>query len=377
MNSTRRYRPVLEGLEPRELLAVVAAPLARPDAVGPVNVVQMRHAYSLDQLFHGAAAYNAHAGAGQVVAIVDAYHDPGLRAEVTTFSANAHLPPVHLTEALPQGDPGPDPAGQWNYETALDVEWVHALVPAARILLVDALGASAPAMLSAETYALAHASIVTDSWGSPAFAGDSLYDSYFQPPAGRRAVVTISAGDVHGQLNWPADTPSGLSIGGTTLNVSASGIYLGERLWTGSGPRGVVGFDADPASGVPVDVDGKWWQIGGTSLSSPCWAAVVALTDQVRQAHRLPVLGTPDVQVALRHLPSRDFHTGHGIPGRGSPVAARLVPALAAAPAQKLEIQETVPAAPPPITLTPDFVLRGHHAPRLRHHAGIVVAPLV
>ena len=47
-------------------------------------------------------------------------------------------------------------------------------------------------------------------------------------------------------------------------------------------------FDADPASGVAVydsydyGSSAPWLQVGGTSVSSPCWAGLIAIADQLR-----------------------------------------------------------------------------------------------
>src|SRR5437762_1732841 len=60
-------------------------------------------------------------------------------------------------------------------------------------------------------------------------------------------------------------------------------------LWRRGAPD--VAFDADPASGVPVydsyngGVRTPWIQVGGTSFSSPAWAAMIAVADQIGRAH--------------------------------------------------------------------------------------------
>ena len=103
-------------------------------------------------------------------------------------------------------------------------------------------------------------------------------------------------------------------MGGTTLTLDATGNYMGEVGWSGSGggvstieaqpgfQNGVVtqsklkrtipdvAFDADPASGVPVydttdfGATTPWETIGGTSLACPCWAGIIADVDGLRVA---------------------------------------------------------------------------------------------
>jgi hypothetical protein len=358
-----RYRPQLLCLESRDLLSVIAAslplppdPTVTPSAIGMVVPRQLIHAYALDQIasLKTPAAYNANAGKGIIIGVVDAFRDLTLAADLAAYDTAAHLPPAYLKEVFPSGDPGPDPAGQWQVETSLDVEEIHSLAPAAHILLVDALGSSLNAMLVAEQYAIAHSNIVTNSWGSVSFSGDQDLASFFSAPKGLRRIVTVSSGD-NGLLQSPADLPNVLSIGGTALNTSPSGIYQGETLWAGSGPKAIASFDADPASGVPVYVAGSWFQVGGTSLSSPCWAAVFALMDQIRVSKNLPTLDTLDVEAAFAKLAKHDWHQSPlgDLPGHGSPQAGRLVPDLAKATLQKLPPPKKTQAIIPPIQVSP------------------------
>src|SRR5205814_9453173 len=104
------------------------------------------------------------------------------------------------------------------------------------------------------------------------------------------------------------------SVGGTSLDASVkAGKYIAETTWnedaTGAGAtgggistlfsvpsyqssisglngRGVpdVAFDADPLTGVPIVVSQQGATlivpVGGTSVGSPAWAALVALANQ-------------------------------------------------------------------------------------------------
>ncbi len=125
----------------------------------------------------------------------------------------------------------------------------------------------------------------------------------------------------------------------------------------GSGVREApdVAFDADPNTGVALYdsfsepfYGGPWLQIGGTSLSAPSWAGLIALTDQARVAAGKTTLdGATQTLPALYALPGTDFHdvtsgtssSGHGVlsagvgydetTGLGTPIANLLVPDLA------------------------------------------------
>src|SRR4051794_28879706 len=109
----RHARLQLEQLEERNLLSAF-------------NPMQVRHAYGFDQVPYD--------GTGQTIAIVDAYDDPNAAADLSKFSSLYGLPQANFTKATPQGLPAAN-AG-WAQEIALDVEWAHAVAPAANILLV-------------------------------------------------------------------------------------------------------------------------------------------------------------------------------------------------------------------------------------------------
>jgi len=105
-------------------------------------------------------------------------------------------------------------------------------------------------------------------------------------------------------------------------------------------------MDADPNTGVYVldSYSGGWFQVGGTSLSSPMFAALVSIADQGRALQGEGTLdGATQTLPLLYSLPGSDFHDittgGNGtynagvgydlVTGLGSPVANLLVPALA------------------------------------------------
>jgi subtilase family serine protease len=313
-----------------------------PAVSGPTGYTpsQLRKAYGLDQI--------TGTGTGIKIAIVDAYGSPTIQSDLNFFDSTFGLPAITLTIAQPGGVPGPN-AG-WAVETALDVEWAHAIAPGASILLVEAPSTDALDLLSAVDYATAHgAKVVSMSWGSPEAFDTSIYDSHFNHPG---VTYLASSGDDGNVPQWPAVSPYVVAVGGTTLTTLQDGTYVSERAWPGSGGgtsafvlkptyqigyqtgnyRGVpdVAFDADPNTGVPVydttDLGG-WWRIGGTSLSAPCWAAFYALINHSGPAWTYSQAASAPAYSANYH----DITTGsNGLPagpgydlvtGLGSPKA--------------------------------------------------------
>ena len=314
----------IRALAPTLLLALTTAGLAQDVRVGgplepgharpPLHVnvspsvstyyapAQIRHAYGVDQLL--ADGIN---GAGQKIAIVDAYGNPNIQSDLNTFCQQYGLP---ATTVQILGRTSRNTG--WGLETALDVEWAHAIAPNASIILSVATTASDADLLAAIDAAVkAGATVVSMSWGGSEFSGESAYDSHFNVQG---VTFTASSGDsAEGTgVEWPAASPYVVSVGGTSLYLDTNGNTTSpEAAWSGSGGgfstmytmpsfqtgwfpnswlpplyRGVpdVSYVADPNTGVLVydALNGGWYIVGGTSVGAPQWAALIALANQQR-----------------------------------------------------------------------------------------------
>ncbi|HET6963741.1 MAG TPA: S53 family peptidase [Acidimicrobiales bacterium] len=238
-------------------------------------------------------------GSGQTIAVVDAYDDPTIASDLSSFSSMFGIPCNSCFTKVNQsgGSSYPSVDSGWALEIALDVEWAHAIAPAAHILLVEASTSSFSNLLAAEDYASTHAQYVTNSWGASEFSGESTYDSHF---ATSGVSYFVSSGDTGGVVEYPAASPNVVAVGGTSLatstesawssggggcsayeransaQVTAPGVSCGSRATPD------VASDADPNSGVSVydttSYSGQsgWFQVGGTSAASPVWAARAA-----------------------------------------------------------------------------------------------------
>ena len=186
------------------------------------------------------------------------------------------------------------------------------MAPGAKILLVEANSNSFANLLAAEDYAAAHADYVSNSWGGSEFSGEPSYDSHFVHSG---VSFFVSSGDAGLPAEYPSASPNVISVGGTTLTFDGSGNLVSETGWSNGGggcsqyesaPAAQAGFsgypqancggnratpdvslDADPASGVSVydsvRYQGQkgWFKVGGTSASSPMWAARSAVAGVV------------------------------------------------------------------------------------------------
>jgi subtilase family serine protease len=255
-------------------------------------------------------------GAGQTVAIVDAYDDPYAQHDITTYSKQFGLPlPCTKKRTTgcfgfkavhPFGLGGINADGQdWTLEESLDVDMVHAMAPQASIVFVEARNSNAGLYRALGYAAGLHPAVISNSWDTAEFAGEAKDDHYCRLATG---VCTFSAGDAGNPGGYPAYNPAVIAVGGTSLDLTSTGAVTSETAWSLGGGgvsqyeprpayqdqvnpypnRGIpdVSFDADPSTGVAVysSADGGWLQVGGTSAGSPAWAGILASADQLRAA---------------------------------------------------------------------------------------------
>jgi len=278
-----------------------------PSGYGPT---QLRTAYNL----------SAASGSNRLIAVVDAYNHPNIKSDLDKYNSTFGLPffpscsgsitnssvPCFqkvnqngLTSSYPSTNAG------WALEIALDVEVAHAMCPDCRLLLVEANSASYSNLMTAvDTAVNMGAYVVSNSYGSNEFSGESFYDSHFQSAVNKGTAVTFSSGDSGYGADYPAASPLVTAVGGTSLYINGDYTYNSEAAWSGSG-SGCSAYEAkpswqhdsncsnrtmadvsavaDPNTGAAVydsvRYGGRsgWFQVGGTSLSSPLIAAVYAL----------------------------------------------------------------------------------------------------
>jgi subtilase family serine protease len=377
---------MVEPLESRALLSAAGlnALTARPQIAwakaiagqGYLTPAQVSRAYGLGQTPSHLPAGAGSAvldGSGQTIAVITAYDDPAIAADLHVFDQQFQLPDPPSFKKVDQAGGGqyPPASADWAVETALDVQWAHAVAPGANILLVEAQSDNLLDLLTAVDYARRQpgVSVVSMSWGTSEFPEETGLDGYFTTPAGHAGVTFVSsAGDDGVPGCWPAFSPAVVAVGGTSLKtLGAAGTYRSESAWCHggggwsmfelepgyqaqvqrSGERTIpdIAYAADPNNGFAVydtlGDAGGWLELGGTSAGTPQWAGIFALVDQGRVlGHVGPLRSAP---ADLYRLPASAFHdvatgmngfaAGPGYDlatGLGSPAAARLIPDLIA-----------------------------------------------
>jgi len=270
--------------------------------------------------FHAAYASQTTTPGKQIIAIVDAYDDPNILDDLNVYSSTFGLPTMKscsvaaATAAAPcfqkinqQGSTKyPAQNAGWALEIALDAEVAHATCQNCSILLVEANSNSYADLMTAVDRAISSgATVVSNSYGSSEFSGETSYDSHFKKTG---VAITFPSGDSGYGTMYPASSQYVTAVGGTTLNFNADKTYKNETAWSGSG-SGCSVFEAkplwqhdagckkrtiadvsavaDPYTGAAVydsmRYSGRsgWFQVGGTSLSSPLVAGVYALAGGV------------------------------------------------------------------------------------------------
>jgi hypothetical protein len=283
--------------------------------------------------FHGGYALGATAPIAQTIAIVDAYDDPTVRGDLTTYDSTFGIPNPPTCSATVTSacfekvnqsgatSPLPSKNSGWALEIALDVETAHEICQSCKIVLVEASSSSGANLDAAEdtAYRLG-ATEISNSWGtSGEYSGEVAENAHFNHPG---VAITVASGDNgYERFGFPAASPDVIDAGGTTLALTQSGglyswsgetawgesgsgcsLYFSARAWQGAASgwpltgcgsaRGVadVAADADPNTGAAVydstRYSGRtgWFQVGGTSLASPLIAAVYALAGNAANA---------------------------------------------------------------------------------------------
>jgi subtilase family serine protease len=224
------------------------APLASSGPVG-FTPAQIRHAYGFDQFQFAEGVLGD--GSGQTIAIVDAFDDANIATDLATFDKQFNLPaPPSFSKIAQDGSinlPIPAPKNSWGLETALDVEWAHAMAPGAKLLLVEANSADISNLMMAVGTAAGRSgvSVVSMSFGGHVDsdgnfvageqASDVNFDSGFVTPSGHGGVTFIAASGDNGVAEYPATSPNVLAVGGTRLTLGAGNSYGSETAWSGSG----------------------------------------------------------------------------------------------------------------------------------------------
>ncbi len=224
-----------------------------------------------------AYSFDPSGGAGQTVAVIDAYDDPDIEKDLASFDNEYALGECTTAdhcfrkvnqEGLEAPLPPQDTTG-WSLEISLDVEVTRAVCHGCNILLVEAENETDRALAKAVDEAAAlGATEISNSYGGPETDDPSVNAAYDHP-----GIVVTAAGGDDGWDEWlnrfsellefgselpakpsaPASLPSVVSVGGTTLSLNENGTRASETVWNDG--YGVSGGGCSTLSAAPA------WQL--------------------------------------------------------------------------------------------------------------------
>ena len=279
---------------------------------GPTGILpsQFKAAYGFNQI--------PNVGAGQTIALVDAYDDPNIESDLAFYASYFNLTPCNF-QKVKVGNPPTDT--DWAAEESLDVEQACALAPEANIILVEANSNADTDLFPAVQVAYSapyNATVVSMSWVYAEDPSEISLDSYFcniLNGNGQPVSFFAASGDSGHGTWYPAASPCVIGVGGTDLTLATSVPlasplqlnYGAETTWIDSS-GGVSEYESQPswqnpacstwsttlrcipdissvAAHIPIYDTfgyGGWLSANGTSISSPDWAGFFTLVNSIR-----------------------------------------------------------------------------------------------
>ncbi len=283
------------GARPRPHLSV-------PSPIDGLTPAQLAAAYDL-----GPLRQRGIDGKGQAIVIVDSFGSPTIGADLAAFDAGTRLPPPPSLDIIQPA--GPVPAYRptstrtgWAAETTLDVEWAHAMAPAAAIVLVETPvaetegAAGFPQIVSAEEYVLRHhlGGVISQSFGATeqTFASPAqllaLRGAYTL--AARDGVTVLAASGDNGSsgetlnqsglyerpvVEWPASDPLVTAVGGTRVKLTLAGARKApDSAWNESGGGRSAIFPRPSYQDGVAAITGSHRAIPDISMDASCSSPV-------------------------------------------------------------------------------------------------------
>jgi subtilase family serine protease len=256
-------------------------------------------------------------GSGVTVAVYEL--EPFSSSDVAAFQSCFHTSSTVSTVSVDGGAGG----GSGSGEAAMDIEDVIGLAPHADVRVYEGPASGSGAY---DTYARIVsdnvAKVVTTSWGlceADQGSGTAAAEStLFQEAAAQGQTILASTGDLgsndcssdHQSVDDPASQPWVTGVGASSIHSSGESVWNNSYGATGGGVSSVwaqpayqaaaaqsqstvscgaagttcrevpdVTANGDPNTGYVIYYNGQWNTMGGTSISTPTWAALAALAD--------------------------------------------------------------------------------------------------
>jgi kumamolisin len=299
--AVRRFRPVL----PRPGASAHTQPLEVPE---------------IARIYNFPTQYD---GTGQTIGILE-FGGGYTPAEIAAYFASANLPMPRITDVSVDGATN-TPDGVTDGQVVLDIEIVGTLAPKANLRVYFSHLTDTGFVAALNRATADGVSVISIGWGQAESvwkeAEVRAIDRALRAAAEKGITVVVAAGnggvtdrveDGKPHVDFPASSPWVLAVGGTKVVASGHQIVT-ETAWndkfegaTGGGvselfeqpdwQAGVQGparadgkagrlvpdvaAVASPSSGALILLGGQRMILGGTSVSAPVWAGLIALVNQ-------------------------------------------------------------------------------------------------
>jgi subtilase family serine protease len=249
------------------------------------------------------------------IAIIIAFTYPGLKNDLKTywqnpinFGPNSTPPNVNIYTM-----PGATQNSGWAQEECLDLQMVCTMNPNANIWVVEAKSDLIIDLMNAMTYTnnVIKPDVISMSWGANEVPELLNFTRYF---TNTNTSYCAASGD-YNFASWPATISNCIAVGGTTLLWTPNNKpSRTEYAWDSAGcgystiinqptyqsnitnilrkNRAIpdLSMIADTNSSVYTVYNGNWYGLGGTSVSTPIFAAIISLANQARFNNNKPAL---------------------------------------------------------------------------------------
>jgi len=166
-------------------------PQPPPDAETPGSVACVYELVSGPKGCPIATSTNVPTGGVGAIAIVDAGDYPTAKEDLHAFSSQFGIPDADFQIVYADGHK-PPVYSEWLVEEALDIEWVHAMAPKAKLFLVESVLCTSSkcntdptwqaVKVASELVAKNGGGVISMSWGDPEWAQERDYDHYMTTP---------------------------------------------------------------------------------------------------------------------------------------------------------------------------------------------------
>uniref|UniRef100_A0A6C0DCV1 Peptidase S53 domain-containing protein n=1 Tax=viral metagenome TaxID=1070528 RepID=A0A6C0DCV1_9ZZZZ len=241
------------------------------------------------------------------IAIIIAFTYPGLKNDLKTywqnpinFGSNSTPPNINIYTM-----PGATQNTGWAQEECLDVQMVCTMNPNAIVWVVEAKSDLVTDLMNAMAYTnnVIKPDIISMSWGINEVPELLNFTKYFT----NNSISYCAASGDNNFASWPATLSNCIAVGGTTLLWTPNDTpSRTEYAWDSAGcgysciinqptyqsnitnilrkNRAIpdLSMIADTNSSVYTVYNGNWYGIGGTSVSTPIFAGILSLANQLR-----------------------------------------------------------------------------------------------